>query len=269
MSAIADAIHARGGRLFVPLVYRMAARLEQLEVAEMLADPAAAAFVLRGARQLLNLPAIVNHFQLGLELEAHGARVHRTGTGAPVSAEGGPRTLTPEALGEAPLAAVLDTATRLATELRGEADVLGVLTGPATLQWLAGDEPAGLSEFYAALARHYAEAGVAALLIVEAEGRDAPSGSETCRELCNIARFYRIPTVLLTGDEPNDAQFDLVVTRARAVPPSALLSTPETSFCPSLHGVLLTAGEVPEDTPPETVAAWVRALSEQMAGGVR
>jgi hypothetical protein len=231
VSALADA--ARGGQpgLAAPIVYRLAARLEQVPAEEMREDPATAAFVLRGAQSLFGLPFVVNHFEAGLELD------------------------------DGALSAAVDVLGRLAAELRDAAEVVGVLTGPGTLTRLDGG-PVGAG-VYAATARRYAEAGAAAVLI--AERPDVPAGDTSqLTELANICRYYSIPSILMAAaDKAPSAPVDCVLGAGDLLPAGLLRAGPATGAAAGWArrpGLVLTDDDVPPGADPEAVATWARLL---------
>jgi hypothetical protein len=64
-----------GRPVFVPIVYRLAARIEQTPLIDMVADATTYANVLDGAWKLLKPDAIIANFNPGLEAEIFGCRV--------------------------------------------------------------------------------------------------------------------------------------------------------------------------------------------------
>lgn len=271
MSTLLSTVRGAGPVVVAPIVYRLAARLEQVELDEMLEDAATAAFVLRSAQGLFGLPVVVNHFQLGLELEALGVPLPRDPRGLPLDGDTRLAELSPD-VADAPLMQVAtDVAARLSSELRGTAPVLGVLTGPATLAALRGGDLAGVAEFYAVLARRYAEAGVAGVLLAEAPAAPPVTGRDgVLAELANICRFYNVASILLApaGDEPA-GPVDLVLPADEALPPELYAEQPDGTAVErrtARGGLLLTAGEVPADADPETVTAWVELFGRSPLG---
>jgi hypothetical protein len=246
------------GRVFVPLVYRLAARLEQLEWDEFADDPPTAAFALRGAQRLFGLRALISHYRLGAEVEALGVDLVRDNTGewAFHGAASSGLAVTPDAVRQQPLHGLIDLTRRLADELRNEAAVIAVLTGPRTLSALLGHS-AGLAELYAALGRAYAEAGARALLVAEdSRLRDdagqranaAPNADAAILgPLLNVARYFRLPTVILAEHEPR-------------LPTAWLQDRPQDHPLTDERGMYVTESEVPPDVPAERLRAWCDAL---------
>lgn len=270
MNAFQGALQRPTDTLFAPIVYRLAGRLDQLSVEEMLEDPATAAYVLRNAQKLFDLPMVVNHFQLAIELESFDSQVVRDPLGMPTKVTG---TVT---LGRGTadlLEGVIDTAARLSVELGDQAGVVGVLTGPSTLMALGGVTPMAISELYVAMAGKYSDAHVAAILLVEAPTvpTDAQLLAATTKELANICRFYRLKSILLasSGVEPAPAPVDLVFGPESLLPVELLSgeSLPDISMWTEQRGVLFSAGEVPETLAPELMKSWINAFSHTAGGG--
>lgn len=285
-------VQRRQGFLFLPLVYRLAARLEQMGWDEFSNDPASASFALRSAQRLFGLSALVAHFRVGVEAEACGADLGRDEAGEwrQAASPADPSALTEQALGRPPLAQALDLASRLSEELRGLVETVGVLTGPRTLRGLFSAPPPGLGPFYAVLARAYAERGARALLVVEdprvasgpggpaerrasitadggslASSRSAEEDARTLAPMLNVARYFRLPTLLLdhaaSGPAPG---FDLTLGGAagRGLPVALLEHPPREAagWRERSAPLLLTEWEVPPCLPAERLLAWVEAL---------
>lgn len=271
MNIFQKALQGPTGTVFVPIVYRMAARLDQIDLAEMLEDPATAAYVLRNAQSLFELPAIVSHFQLGIELEAEGGKVSRDAHGNPIGFSGS------AVLGRATadlLAPILDTAGRLSIELQGRAGILGVLTGPGTLASLAGASAAEIADLYVAMAKKYSEARVSAILLAEAPTvqTDPELLRATTTELVNICRFYRLKSMLLApGAEQMPVALDHVFGIGNVLPVESLLGEAEANAPEWVDrgGLLFSAGEIPDSLPPEQLKAWMGMFSGSAKGAVQ
>ncbi len=262
MNGFQKALKQPNGLLFLPIVFRLAGRLEQIDINEMLEEPATSAYVLRNAQSLFELPVVVNHYQLGIELEAGGATVSRDEEGLPVGCVGS-ATLgrsTADSLG-----AIIDTAGRLAIDLRDRAGVLGVLTGPGTLVKLSGAAANEISEMYTSMAKKYSEAKVSGIVLAEAPTiqTDPVLLQETTTELANICRFYGLNSMLLAPDSEVPRSVVDHVFGAGEVFPLDLLKQGSTNDCASWtsrRGLLVTAGEVPAATTPEQLKDWMTAI---------
>ncbi|MBI4492297.1 MAG: hypothetical protein HY690_05840 [Chloroflexi bacterium] len=262
-------VQRRQGFLFLPLVYRLAGRLEQMDWEELAEDATSSAYALHAAQRLFHLPALVSHFRIGVEAEACGADLGRDAEGdwARPRSLADPALLGTPALERPPLAQALEVTGRLSEELRGEAATIGVLSGPRTLSALFAAPPPGLAQFYATLARAYAERGAHLLLVAE-DPRSAPqalSPGLSLAPLFNVASYFRLPTVLLDHAAAGPAPgFDLTLGGAcgHALPLEVLEGPVEQANAWRQAGapLLATAWEVPPRLPAEQLVAWIEAL---------
>ena len=266
-------VERRQGFLFLPLVYRLAGRLEQMAWEELAEDPTSSTYALRSAQKLFRLRAVVTHFRVGVEAEACGADLGRDADGEwerPLQlAE--PGALDARVLERPPLAPALEVARRLSDELRGAAATVGVLTGPRTLSGLfLAAQPAGFDQLYANLARAYAERGVQLLLVVEdprAGTAGFPEQRPSLTALFNVARYFRVPAVLLDHLAAGPtAGFALTLGGAcdRLLPLAALEESAEGThrWRHETAPILATEWEVPPRLPAEQLAAWADALAD-------
>ncbi len=195
--------------LFFPIVFRLAARLEQLEWDEFIGDATYQSFSLRTAHRLFQYDWVLNHFDTALEAEALGASVHRTNTGEVVRVEGlqaPPASADAALLGNVP--AVLEATQRLSQELKDTVPVVGVVTGPLTLatQLWGGGAAAGADrrerlsfteEVAVKLVQRYCSDGVGGLLVVEDPAVDAGEAGAYLQPILNIAAYYQAPVLHL------------------------------------------------------------------------
>lgn len=252
---------ARASRpLFVPFVYRLTARIEQLPGEELLESPTTLAAALRNAQRLFGYDAVVSHFDLGLAAEACSEL---------------PAGRADQIVHQGRWPVVLEATRRLVKELGERVVVMGVLTGPLTLARQLGDgslDRAG--QVVVALGRAYAECGVGSLVVAE-ERVVAPEEEEafvtTLRPLWNLAGYFQITPIVVAKGAP--------LTFAGWPAPTAprLLTLPESFFVGSSEAVALlvrhtlaesgpgplilgSPWEVPPETAPETLHAIVAAL---------
>jgi hypothetical protein len=127
---------ANAGRpVFVPIVYRLAARIEQTPLLDMVSNPTTYTNVLESAWKLLEQDAIITNFDPSLEAEIFGCQADWPGdyelpaasgwTACELSAVG------LESSGRLP---VLLEATKRLMQTRGrEVAIVGVMTGPVSL----------------------------------------------------------------------------------------------------------------------------------------
>lgn len=204
--------------LFAPLLFSAAAQIEALPPAQWAADATKLAKGVSELRRILGTSLLVTAVPSAMEAEALGASVSRAadapasqarvtaGVGAGVVATGEFDDLWPRS---AHLQASLEATRRLAAAADDQPVILPALTGAATLlAQLFGAEPAAhppeaqdfAGRALAALVRAYAQAGASAVALVERQ----PPGGEAWRAALgtvgNVARFHRIPLLLVFED---------------------------------------------------------------------
>ncbi|MEX2288969.1 MAG: hypothetical protein WD794_01405 [Mycobacteriales bacterium] len=235
---------------FLPIVYRLAGRLEQLTWEELSDDVTSSTFALRSAQQLFGLPVVVSHFRLGVEGEACGARVERDSTGS-ITGSGtatAPLPAGQDLLDATPLAQVLEVTARLSTEFRDDVAVAGVLSGPRSLQSVLPVDAAELTQLYAVLARAYLERGARLLIVAEDPVLGVGSQQDvSLNPLLNVAGYFGAQVIVL--DE---------LPRDQVLPLDELAREPNRSW---RGRPVVTDGEVPQDLPAEHLSAWLKELS--------
>ncbi|QIN79985.1 hypothetical protein GBA65_17295 [Rubrobacter marinus] len=208
--------------LFVPLSFRLSARLEQTDWEEMVEDTVYATFALRNGSNLFGADGVVNWFDTHLESEAAGAVVERDEMGRVTQ-----RLAIPDSIPDAgsvmqrgAIPAALEVARRLCEETLDKSAVLGYLTGLRTLLNHLFGEGEGNRLLQAAssgeapkedrdtledtfqislqLARAYCEAGVGGLLLAEEAGTDVSASARLLAPVFNIANYYGVPVMLLS-----------------------------------------------------------------------
>ena len=196
--------------MFAPLLYGVAAQIEALPPAEVTADPTRLGKCLVELRRVTGTAPFVVAAPTAMEAEALGASVDREVWPPRVTApapEGVIELADFDALWSQSetLAASLETCRRLSTTQQDEPVLLAALTGPASL--LAeligeGASSAAAIEFagraLAALSRQFAQSGASALLLCERVlPADVAAWSAALNTISNIARFHRIPALLV------------------------------------------------------------------------
>lgn len=210
---------SREGRPFLPIVYRLAAAIEQVAPEELARDAATLTRCLRSAQRLFGYPMVVNHFDLTLLSVACGARASREAAGeAPAPLLAGPAEMEGfrpppwEEAGGVPV--VLEATRRMVTEFRGSPGVAGVVPGPFLVaaqlagrefgaQWgrrssAAEELAAACSDLSLGLLKKFAEIRVALLLVVD-QAPPLPGDWERdlfadfYRPLVNVAGYFEIP----------------------------------------------------------------------------
>lgn len=254
-------LSARASRpLFVPFIYRLAARMAQLPEANLLENPTTLAGALRDAQRLFGYDAVVSHFALGLAAEACGEL---------------PRGRAEEIVHRGRWPVVLEATRRLVKELGNRVVVMGVLTGPFALARRLGDESLERAGQVAlALSRAYAECGVGGLVVAEEEAL-APAEEHvlltTLRPVFNLADYFQLTSLVVAkGASPILAGATSPTAPRLVMLPDSLFTAPADAVAPVVQRTLAEAGagplvlgspwEVPSETPPETLHAIVAAL---------
>jgi len=283
----------RRGDLFVPLIFRLALRLEQVSWDEALEDAPLAAHALSSAQRLFGTDACVNWFDTGLEAEATGVNFARDSLGE-ISAGAVAQADLPDpgAFIATPAISHVLAVTRQLCETTGEhACVLGCLTAPATLLLrlfgapsakrlvaaLDAGKPAAadkrrldkVASLSVALARAYCELGVGALALIEDAVPQSPALAGAFDALFNLASYYGVPVVVVSRASMSSGVCDMYAKlgagyvvapgtrddRVAAVAPEALSGTQEALAQSKGAGRLVTTTwEVPADTAPERLA---------------
>jgi len=214
---------------FIPWVCSFAARLEQIEIEEMLSDAGAMSKSLINAQKLFGYDAIVNIFDSSLEAEACGCQISWSeGTDD--------RRIVSHPLNEGAniedldlgnffkrgrIPAVLEATKRIKAVKGKDVAIIGVVTGPITLaSHLSGDSVCSqldqgsdeavklIAEAGAVtlkLCRIYCELGVDVVAVAEAMlGQISPARYQLLaapfRTIWNVARYYNIHPLLLSKD---------------------------------------------------------------------
>ena len=246
---------------FVPFVYRLAARLEQVPEKELLESPTLLATALRNAHRLFGYDAVVSHFDLGLAADACGDL---------------PADRADQVVHQGRWPVVLEGTRRLVKELGQRAVIVGVLTGPLSLARQLGDASVDRAARAAlALGRAYAEGGVGALVVAEERALSAAEEQvlgAALRPVWNLLAYYQITPLVaakgaplgFAGGPPPPAPRLLTLPESLfAGPAEAAASLVERLVAEAGPGPLLlsTAWEVPPATAPEVLHAVMRAVT--------
>jgi hypothetical protein len=135
--------------VFVPIVYRLAARIEQTPLVDMVSDPTIYTNVLEGAFKLLNQDAIITNFDSTLEAEIFGCQVEWQDDYALPAVSGWmERELSGASLENSHRLAVLLESTKRLIQTRGrEVAIIGVMTGPCSLSLNVGNNASPYREY--------------------------------------------------------------------------------------------------------------------------
>ena len=191
--------------LFAPLGLGVVLRLEQLDHAAFMADPALASFSLRSAQEVLQADAIAVAFDTWAEAEAAGRTLARAGDGS-VSRPADPLTtpVDPAAVIDAAPVAVTAALTRRAREEMADGvSVVGTMTAPATLLkrlygTARGPAPvAAAAQLSSKMVDLLCGAGVAAIVLLEDEPPE-PALFGQFDAAFNLAGYYQVPVLYLS-----------------------------------------------------------------------
>ena len=279
--------------LFLPIVFRHAARLENAPLRSFLTNPTKISNSLRQVRTRLRADGVICYFDPLLESEALGAKVEWPADDrppslwwpeGPVAGESFKTTLSapPEKGGRVPVA--VEVIRRLKTMLRTGGLLVAVVTGPLT-------EAASLAQLntqgvldrpqlpesaldlattaITGIATAFLEAGASAILIRE---DFLPTMSEEgftdwcsrLRPIVNITRFYRALPILILGcatgvtanrDQILRAEWDCILCPIVNDKTAILLS----ELGPSVRGLAL-APEMFSPSPTADFEGWVMEM---------
>jgi hypothetical protein len=212
MAAI-DSASVLASRLYCPLLFRMAARLEQMSWFEFTSDPIDTAIAIRNAQSAVGADLVINWFDTWSESEALGAAIQRDSDGNPVSSVFPPRSLEPLAVLKSELLPRLkEVAARLHAERRPGTLVAGFLTGPWTLARRIGiaSEPEAIQltvQWMVELIRVYGEIGLDLSIVAEEEPGAFPfyrGQAKQLQPIVNLSRYYRRPLIVLNRSARED-----------------------------------------------------------------
>jgi hypothetical protein len=209
-----------GRPVFLPLIYGLAARIEQVPLMDMVLDPTYYANLLDGAYKLLKHDAIITNFDPSLEAEIFGAQVEwKSDYDLPQItdwASCGLETASLETSGRIPI--MLEAIKRLVQTRGKEAAIVGAVTGPCSLARMIADKAKLEKEYQfeevialtgnqlTKLVRSLCDAKVDAILIredllgenyrTEWLAREKPyTGIYTT--IFNLTKFYNISALLM------------------------------------------------------------------------
>jgi hypothetical protein len=218
-----------GHPVFVPIVYRLAARIEQIPLLDMVSHPTSYANILESAWKLLGQDVIITNFDPSLETEIFGCQLEWQGDyELPVASGWTVCELSVASLENSGRLPVLFEAVKRLIQTRGrEVAIIGVMTGPVSLATNIA-EHAELDKVYPfeeiislsgsqliKYARHLGEAKVDAIIIREDllaeeyyEKFLAYEKAYTAvyATLFNLIRFYNLAGLLMVkGGQLEDA----------------------------------------------------------------
>jgi hypothetical protein len=214
--------------LFAPLVLAAAAQIESITVAQMVRDATRLRKNVSELRRVLGLQTAVCAVPSAMELEAAGAVMSADADVWPPRVLGAPSMhgdIDVTVISASPrVAASLEATRQLAAADTSEPVLVAALTGPATiLSQLRGagaevDAEAGYEfagRLLAMLARLYAEAGIHVLQWHESvlpDEADLDVWKGALGTAGNVARFHRIPPLLIFANSPTAPTWPMQAT---------------------------------------------------------
>jgi len=222
-----------GRPVFVPMVYRLAAKIEQIALADMVLDPTYYANLLEGAYKLIKQDAIITNFDPSLEAELFGCQVEwQNDYELPVVM--GWRNCELESVGlenSSRIPVVLEAIRRLVLTRGKEVAIIGVVTGPCSLAGTVA-ESAKLDKNYknedvisltgnalTKLTKSICELKVDAIIFREDLLAEKYSGELLSLEkaytavyatLFNLTRFYNTPALIMVRENKLESIGELV-----------------------------------------------------------
>lgn len=197
-------------KLFAPLIWRLAMKIEQVAWSDVAASATEAVYVLRSAQRLFKQDIHCVSFDTWMEAEAAGVQIERDELGAPVARPAAAATLpaVKSILSAQPIVRTVETLRRLALEPGPGIVPVATMTAGATLQKrLAGDTaPQSASsdfldyirQIMLGLTRLYCEAGAGALLLLDEEPSSDVAELNDYAALFNLAEYFATPVFLLS-----------------------------------------------------------------------
>ncbi len=300
--SVIDAAPALANRFYCPILFKFAARLEQMTWSDFTSNPVDTVAALRNAQTASGADLVVNWFDTWAECEALGAEVVRDSDGIALSYTPPPRGIAQALtlLKSELLPRLKEIAARLHADRRPGTLLGGFLTGPGTL----ANRISGASEIASnrdgssaaaerseavqlavqwaiELIRSYGEIGLDLSIIAEEEpgaGAFYRDHAKTLQPLVNLSRYYRHPLIVLNRgrleDEPADATIGGVpqIGTIRMIP-EELFTLPGETWTERLKPMLgraeagrilmLSSWEVPVEAEPERL----RELGARLKSG--
>jgi hypothetical protein len=297
-----DAAPARANRLYCPILFKFAARLEQMTWPDFTANLVDTVAALRNAQAASGADLVVNWFDTWAECEALGAAIVRDSDGSTLSYAAPPRAI------EQPLARLKsellpklkEMAARLHADRPPGTLLGGFLTGPGTLATricgaseIASDRDGGSAtaerqealqlavQWAVELIRAYGEIGLD-LSIVAEEERGASAfyrdHAKMLQPLVNLSRYYRHPLIVLNRGRLENEIAELTIGGAPQIGtiqmiPEELFTLPTEAWTERLKPMhdraaagrilMLSTWEVAVEAEPERL----RELGVRLKGG--
>jgi hypothetical protein len=235
------------GSIFLPFVFRLAARMEQMSWQEFTSEPLVTAAALRTAQAASRAGGVVNWFDTCSEIESLGVKVDRDAFGRPpLGLPSLPTPCEPSLLLDSPLFSQLtETAARLCQERVAGTLVAGFITGFKTLArrlgYPEGENNEGAivrsahertgaaaelaSRWILKLMRAYCESGVDLIVMAEEEpgvGSFYYAHSKLLQPVFNLSKYYLRPVMVLLREPQAEMQLSDSVLGYSSLPTRTL-----------------------------------------------
>lgn len=287
LAALGRGSPGNGPPLFAPLVFAVASQIEALPASQVAADPTRLCKGLTETGRALGTSVLYTTVPAAAEAEALGASIDDSSWPPRITDSPGASMLEIDAgaaiATSSRLQASLEATRRLAATEGQEVALIAALTGPATLlRQLHPDAVDSevedglefLGGFLVTLVRAFGEAGVHAVLLLESaavpEVDEADEiWADALAPVVNVARFHKLPLLLAFAGtaEPAAEDWPAQVIPCPSIPkagefngtPHGVSVEPDPAQWPALPDggdgvrVVVTAGEVPADTPIATL----------------
>jgi hypothetical protein len=288
--SVIDVASALAKRLYCPILFKFAARLEQMTWLDFTSDPIDTVAALRNAQTASGADLIVNWFDTWAECEALGAAIIRDTDGNALSCAPPPWDIAQALtiLKSELLPRLNKVAAHLHADRRPGTLLGGFLTGPNTLanrirgaSALASNRDDGSAaaerseaaqlavQWAIEMIRSYGEIGLDLSIIAEEEPGAVAffrDHAKTLQPLVNLSRYYRHPLIVLNRRRLEDATADATIGGApqigtiRMIPEELFMSPAPTTagqlkpMPGSAAGgrmLMLSSWEVPVEAEPE------------------
>jgi hypothetical protein len=220
------------GRIFAPLIFKLALRLEQASWSDVSKSASEAVFVVRSAQRLFKLDAVSFGLDTWLEFEAAGGSVTRDEYGGTVNGSTPPESL-PAAnsfLQSEAIAHSIEVIRRFSDETSA-VPLAGLTFGSTLIRRLCGSVRAAqiaadikedrlqsadndlleyAREIILSLATAYLEAGAAGLLLLHEENDSDLTELPLFASIFNLTAYYDVPAVLLCRNSVSRAGTSLL-----------------------------------------------------------
>ena len=216
--------------MFIPLLNKLAAKIEQISIKDLYTNPFLLAKSLRGLQELLKVDAIISIFDTTLEAEACGCEIDWKENGPIIvshpASEGDLKISPEEILKRGRIPVVMEAIRQLKITVGSTTPIGVVITGPLTItEHLIGynilkaleEDPNFVNtivktvcKILTSLCRQYCELNVDFIILADGNLSEAPSEyisenlSKHLRPFWNVARYHVIPTILLQGKVGDD-----------------------------------------------------------------